>query len=494
MGSPTDVKKILELTLLWEVTKALNGKCSPDELIMSLNHIFQVFLRVNNVKIWIMDEPSQKIKDFGRLWHDIENRELEAKLHGLYLNLKKLEGKGFLVNNQELLFEATETAAIDILKQSGLGESNTIYLPLIDKCNIFGLIEINCPYFSPNIFTVNFLICLNIALMQISTAIVNIRLKEDMELKVDFQCLMKEIAKIIEAQYEPKYVVPLIGEMIDKFVSGPLIYIFGKDIDDTYSLVWPVSYSGRELGDLFAQADATGEFVISCDQTVAVFPMIIEENVIGAFVADAKIGQLKDKELHYLEQLTRQASITIEKSTYYAETLKQASLDALTGLNNRRQLEIRLEQETSIARRKKSKLCCIMIDIDYFKKINDNYGHSVGDKVLVDFAAILREELRTYDTAARYGGEEFCVLLPDTDIEKATIIADRLRETVENSLFEAPSYGQMITVPVTISIGISQYDLSTTESRELYEQADAALYQAKRTGRNRVIVYNGSSN
>lgn len=488
MSSSADIKKMIELTLLWEITKALNGKCAAEDLINSLNHIFQIFLKINSIRIWVVDEHTHKIKDFSRVWHNLDDKQQEFKLFSYLEKLKNYENKAFLINNEVFYFDSIDIEPVEKIKNT-VSSQNELILPLIDRNEVFGLIEINCPYFSPEIFNVNFLISLSIAVMQVSTAISNIRLRENLEMKVDFQCLMKNIAKIIESQYEPRYVIPLIGEMIDRFVADPLIYIYAKGMDNSYKLIWPSSYTGIELDKLLKEMESSEHYIISEDGKIGLFPMISGCEIIGAIVADNKISNLRNKDIHYLEQLANQASITIEKSSYYGESLKQASLDALTGLNNRRQLEMRLEQETSIAKRKKSDLCCIMVDIDYFKRINDTYGHSVGDKVLVDFADILKEEIRTYDTAARYGGEEFCVLLPDTDIAKAEIMAQRLRQKVENKAFEVPVFGEMVKVPVTISVGISQFDLNEKSCRALYEHADQALYKAKREGRNKVIVY-----
>lgn len=208
---------------------------------------------------------------------------------------------------------------------------------------------------------------------------------------------------------------------------------------------------------------------------------------MGVIVADGKMNKLSDIEINYLEQLASQAAITIDKANSYAEILKHASMDALTGLNNRRQFDIRLRQEVSASKRKDTPLCCMMIDIDFFKQINDTYGHPVGDHILKEFAQLLKAEIREYDFASRYGGEEFCILLPDTDLDEAAAVAQRLREVVEKeyniSESEAPKM-----VSITISIGLSKFEPDTQNPYELYKIADQALYKAKTTGRNKVVV------
>jgi len=130
----------------------------------------------------------------------------------------------------------------------------------------------------------------------------------------------------------------------------------------------------------------------------------------------------------------------------------------------------------------------MMLDIDFFKKTNDTYGHYVGDVVLKTFAQIITDEVREYDFAARYGGEEFFIILPSTTIEEAKLVANRLRERIENEEFDISKYNNDIkTLHVTTSIGLSQLQ-EDDDVKKLYVKVDKALYQAKESGRNRVIV------
>ncbi len=164
---------------------------------------------------------------------------------------------------------------------------------------------------------------------------------------------------------------------------------------------------------------------------------------------------------------------------------EMATLDELTGLYNRRYFMEALERERSRAQRHGKALSLCMIDIDYFKKINDNLGHTAGDLVLADVGRIIREWSRQTDLACRYGGEEFAVILPETDLEGAWVACERLRHlAAENQV-------QWRTGPiqVTVSIGVTENRTDRKDSlRDLIDRADGALYQAKETGRNRVRV------
>ncbi len=162
--------------------------------------------------------------------------------------------------------------------------------------------------------------------------------------------------------------------------------------------------------------------------------------------------------------------------------LELSHTDPLTGLNNRRFMMEGLNSEFDRSRRKQSPLSMIMIDIDHFKKINDSYGHQKGDAVLRGLADLLKQHLRQYDTAARYGGEEFALILPETGMEEAMQVAERLRVATEKLIFEDLSELQM-----TASFGIASAPAESIQSvDDLIREADYALYNAKRSGRNRV--------
>ncbi|MDD3437609.1 MAG: GGDEF domain-containing protein [Candidatus Gastranaerophilales bacterium] len=224
------------------------------------------------------------------------------------------------------------------------------------------------------------------------------------------------------------------------------------------------------------------------DGKIGVFPLI-GKKTLGCIVANSNTNKLSAKEIDYLDQLSRQSSITIQRANSYAEVLKHATLDALTGLNNRRQFETRLNQEIASVKRQNTPLCSIMIDIDFFKKVNDTYGHIAGDCVLKTIANVIKRELRESDIASRYGGEEFSVLLPFTKIDEAYAVAERLRKAVEETSIEVQDEkDNTLKVSVTISLGVYEYR-ENDSPQEFYQKADKALYESKTTGRNKISVF-----
>ena len=179
---------------------------------------------------------------------------------------------------------------------------------------------------------------------------------------------------------------------------------------------------------------------------------------------------------------------TGNRANSYSKILQYATIDALTNLNNRRQFELRLGQEIATTKRQNNPLCAMMIDIDFFKKVNDTYGHANGDAVLRSVATIIKSVLRESDIPSRYGGEEFAVLLPYTHIQEAQIVGERLRKAVESHTIPINTDDlEEKSINVTISMGLAEFN-SLETGEELFQRADKALYTAKESGRNRVCI------
>jgi diguanylate cyclase len=187
--------------------------------------------------------------------------------------------------------------------------------------------------------------------------------------------------------------------------------------------------------------------------------------------------QLRDMQLKLdeVEKLAVSAQYAIE------EQRRKAMHDSLTGLPNREFYQQRLEQELQRIKRYGGKLSLMVCDVDLFKRINDNYGHLAGDKVLNIIAKSLQKNLRSSDFIARYGGEEFVALMPETSTAEAKIIAEKLRKKVERSPFNFKKE----PIQITVSFGISEFAPGESAD-EVFSRADKALYAAKEKGRNQV--------
>jgi len=166
-------------------------------------------------------------------------------------------------------------------------------------------------------------------------------------------------------------------------------------------------------------------------------------------------------------------------------SIEMAITDALTGLFNRRYMESHLATLIEQAAARGKPLTALILDIDYFKSINDTHGHDAGDDVLREFALRIKRSIRGIDLACRYGGEEFVVVMPETDMAVAAMVAERLRRRIAADPFAIQQGAR--TIPVTISIGIAALRGKEDDAAKLLKRADQALYRAKRDGRNRVV-------
>ena len=207
-------------------------------------------------------------------------------------------------------------------------------------------------------------------------------------------------------------------------------------------------------------------------------------------VMDTRPGQLDEEQQRMLARLGRQAMALIERraserqlNTTARELELLSTTDELTGLHNRRSLLQKLKFEVARSKRFRTPLSAVMIDVDNFKKINDEFGHNAADQILANIGRLLRESVRVIDIPGRYGGEELCVILPNTPLEGACKFAETLRGKLEAQLH----YAGIRVVAVTASLGVGSFDhMEIADAESLLRQAENALARAKENGRNRV--------
>lgn len=172
-------------------------------------------------------------------------------------------------------------------------------------------------------------------------------------------------------------------------------------------------------------------------------------------------------------------------NTLLKQMQKLIIIDSLTGLYNRRYFDLFMEKTIPLSQRINSPLILIMLDIDYFKKINDNYGHLCGDEALKYISEIIRRNVRNSDAYVRYGGEEFAIILPNTNLDEGQSLAERIRKAVEQSDF---TYNNE-HISLSISMGLSLYNRDSDSVEGFIRKADKALYRAKENGRNQVMTF-----
>jgi len=227
--------------------------------------------------------------------------------------------------------------------------------------------------------------------------------------------------------------------------------------------------------------------------SIAMIPLMHKEKLVGSlnFASDDGSRFTREHATDFFHHLGLIASFAVENAVNRARLRRSGFTDVLTGWHNRRYLQIRMKEELARARRNKSSLVCLMIDIDRFKRVNDTRGHAAGDEVLCELAQRIESEVRASDIAARYGGEEFVVLLPNTDIESGVLLAERIRRSISLTPIDLRYDG---SVTITASVGIASIipdaadDDFKTIGDSLIARADVALYSAKASGRDQIAV------
>ena len=230
---------------------------------------------------------------------------------------------------------------------------------------------------------------------------------------------------------------------------------------------------GKELDYTFS--DLSSKIII---------PLIFDKKLIGG-ICFYSCQEVDYSSFRYFDIMFSELLAIFKMKYQYTEKEFMSVLDGLTGLYNRRQFEICLEQEYNRTRRHPSDFSLAILDIDFFKKVNDNFGHQYGDYVLKTVSDLLKQSFRKTDLLYRYGGEELVIIMPETNIEGALVPVQRLRRMVEEYEFDYNG----VKTNVTVSIGLTMNYQSFNSTAEILKSADDALYRAKEEGRNRVILH-----
>ena len=213
-------------------------------------------------------------------------------------------------------------------------------------------------------------------------------------------------------------------------------------------------------------------------------PVVSEGRLFGVIAVYGRSGggTFKPEDAHTLQTLARQTEVAIGNVFLHDETRRQARTDGTTGLWNRREFELRCHESVKEATRFEEPFGIILVDIDNFKRVNDDYDHSTGDAALIWLASRMSEATREIDVVARWGGEEFIVLLPRAGVDETATVAERIRSTVAAD----PMVDGKKVIPLTVSIGMAVHPTDGSNADSLFKAADAALLRAKRMGKNRV--------
>jgi len=289
---------------------------------------------------------------------------------------------------------------------------------------------------------------------------------------------------LVDAEYELRRLL----ENNDDIVQHPNINFIDDD-EILHSLFPPFAltpiigvYKPKAYGTLFSGATEK-------PASVMLLPLSRQGKLIGSFNIGSFDAQRFTRGYHtdFMKHLAAVVSICLENAMNMERVKELGLTDTLTGANNRRYFDQRLEEEIELSRRNIQPLGCVMLDIDHFKNINDRYGHQTGDAVIKQVAQLARAELRGSDVLARYGGEEFVALLIRTDTDVALEVAERIRKSVAKQTFTSID-GQVFRLTLSAGVATTCHLLGgLVNSEDLVADADKALYEAKEQGRNRVV-------
>ena len=273
--------------------------------------------------------------------------------------------------------------------------------------------------------------------------------------------------------------IDTLGRNLSKGVLSDIQYDFFRELEN----IKTISDNKFEVVRILMGKEI--EYVFTDLKSKIIIPLVFDKKLIGGICFYSK-AEIDYASFRYFDIMISEL-LTIFKMKYqYTEKEFMSVLDGLTGLYNRRQFELGIEQEFNRTKRHPSDFSLAILDIDFFKKVNDTYGHQYGDYVLKTVADIMKACFRKTDWLYRYGGEELIMIMPETGIEGAAIPVQRLRRSVEEYDFEYNG----IKAKVTVSIGLTMNFQEFRTSADMLKSADEALYKAKESGRNRVIIYN----
>lgn len=316
------------------------------------------------------------------------------------------------------------------------------------------------------------------------SAVIPDRVKTALDVLAEGVVLVNEKSEIVLAN---RAFIRKLGDKDHSLLGADLSTMKWKSIDSNITpteLPWERALKSAEssLGvalNLVTSGEGLRTFVINGS------PILDDQGTArGAMVTFDDITELERKNDELKSMLESLQASQNEVSRQNEKLQILATRDPLTSCLNRRSFNDHCEQELETAKAENKPLTCIMMDIDHFKSVNDQYGHAVGDKVIQQVVQVARSGLRTIDLMGRYGGEEFCILLPGLDLDQAGIVAERLRFRIENEVNEVLNKDS--DRAITCSFGVSSTQVCEFDTHTLVDGADRALYVSKNNGRNRV--------
>ncbi|MGI9101117.1 MAG: diguanylate cyclase [Terriglobales bacterium] len=480
-----------KIAILYDASQAVISTFSLDEILSQILSILRDYFHLDHVAIMLLDADRQTLHVRTHAGWNKQSEEMEIPVgQGLIGTAAKLKRPIY----------APEVAKDPRYVMSIPTTKSELAVPLIVRDQVVGVLD--CQSDKENFFDTETIDLLTLFSTQASIALQNAKLYSAEQRKaaqleaintiarqttavLDTEELLRTCCRVILPAFNVEHVAILLLEdnsLVLRAHGGKLTprMDIGGEVPAGAGLSARAISTGKPVVE--NDVSAVSNYVAGFDEARAemCLPLISMGETLGVLALEsARTNAFNPADLQPLESVADICAVALQNARYFEKTRQLAYVDGLTGLFNRRYFETRIAEEIERAQRYQGELSVIMIDIDHFKNLNDEFGHLLGDEALRQVAAIFSQNLRKVDIACRYGGEEFVILAPQTSGEHALAAAEKLRKVIESWSFPG------VPRPVTITAGIANYPANGKTRDELIRAADEALYAAKQAGRNR---------
>jgi diguanylate cyclase (GGDEF)-like protein len=479
-----------KISMLYDASQAVLSTFELDEVLQQILTIARDYFHLQNVAILLLDKDELYVRcqvgwDAG---HDEVRLPIGTGITGAAAHQKRPIYAADVTKDARYILSAKNTRS-------------EVAVPLMVRDHVVGVLD--CQSENLNHFDSETIDLLTLFSTQASMALQNARLYSLERRRASQLEAINAIAQQMTAVLDLKELLSKVCLLIQQAFDVCQVSVLLKDAEDLVlrashgKLTGRTLEGGRLAGEgLWQRALAAGKTLIENDaKAVPGFGLCVETGssmciplvsfgqTLGVLVLDTtRVGAFNVNDTQPLESVADICATAIQNAHYVERVRQLAYLDGLTGIFNRRFFELRIVEEIDRARRYDTGMAVVMVDIDQFKRLNDEFGHLLGDEVLRQVSSIFHQQLRKIDVLCRYGGEEFAILLSQTNAVHALGVAEKLRKTVEAWQFPG------VPRAVTISAGTANYPEHGSTRDELVKAADAGLYAAKQAGRNRVCL------
>ncbi|HKD79335.1 MAG TPA: diguanylate cyclase [Candidatus Angelobacter sp.] len=486
------LESMQKIAILYDASQAILSTFDLDEVLNRILSIIRDFFQLQNGAVLLLDKNRQELQvraHLGRSNLDIGYRLPKGTgLTWAAADIKRPVYAPDVSKDPRYLEKVAETRS-------------EVAIPLLVRDEVVGILDFQSE--QADFFTSEMIDLLTLFSTQASLAIENARLYSMERRRAEQLEAINAVAKKTTRVLDLDELLTVVCRLLlDWFRIDHVAVLLAEG--DTLRVR---AYEGRltpnlAMGSILspgaglaARALSTGRSVIENDvnsiegyiagfaetQSEMCVPLIIFGEKLGVLALDSAARNVfVPDDIQPLESVADICAAAIQNAHNFDRMKQLAYVDGLTGIHNRRYFEMRVMEELERAGRFQGRMSLIMLDIDHFKKMNDEFGHLLGDEMLRAVSSILKQQLRKMDMVCRYGGDEFAIVVPETTGESAMRVAEKLRRQVETHFFPG------VPRPVTISCGVADYPAHGVTRDEVVAAADAALYLAKQAGRNRV--------